>query len=297
MPQRDRLMDLKVAPMLVDGTLTLVDVIRALAEAGFHDVAGNILEMQRRRVVGDCLQPAAIFGDGFQLLSALTDPNDYGGPGTGYRLEGQRWIALQDLPQVRNPQNYSEVLGAPEDQPWLEEIGPAVRSDSPEVIIAVGPAFGAEIGRTVGGLSHQDVLTSIVQGIRNEGLAARTVRIHHTSDCAFIGHAGAKLSGSGVAVGIQSKGTTVIHHHDLDPLENLELFSQAPNLDLDTYRQIGRNAARYALGEPTEPVPVRIDSTARLRLIVQTLLLHRLETQQIDALRPPTQLRLLREEQ
>lgn len=297
MPQRDRLMDLKAAPMLGDGTLTLVDVIRALAEAGFHDVAGNILEMQRRRVAGDCLQPAAIFGDGFQLLSALTDPNDYRGPGTGYRLEGKRWIALQDLPQVRNPQDYAEVLGAPGNEPWLEEIGPALPSGSQEVIIAIGPAFGAEIGRTVGGLTHQDVLTSIVQGIRDEGLMARIARIYHTSDCAFIGHAGAGLSGSGVAVGIQSKGTTVIHHRDLDPLENLELFSQAPNLDLDTYRQIGRNAARYALGEPTEPVPVRIDSTARLRLIVQTLLLHRRETQQIDALRPPTELRLLREEQ
>jgi len=122
---------------------------------------------------------------------------------------------------------------------------------------------------------------------------ARVVRVHHTSDCAFIGHAGAKLSGSGVAVGVQSKGTTVIHHRHLDPLENLELFSQAPNLDLDTYRQIGRNAARYALEKPTEPVPVRIDSTARLRLIVQTVLLHLRETRQIDLQRPPTELRLL----
>jgi hypothetical protein len=167
----------------------------------------------------------------------------------------------------------------------------------PEVVIAIGPAFGAEMGRTVGGLSHQDVLHSMVQGVRDEGLPARVVRVHHTSDCAFIGHAGAKLSGSGIAVGIQSKGTTLIHHRDLDPLENLELFSQAPNLDLDTYRQIGRNAARYALGEPTEPVPVRIDSTARLRLIVQTLLLHLRETRQIDADRPPTELRLLPKEQ
>jgi hypothetical protein len=89
----------------------------------------------------------------------------------------------------------------------------------------------------------------------------------------------------------------VIHHRDLDPLENLELFSQAPNLDLDTYRQIGRNAARYALVKPTEPVPVRIDSTARLRLIVQTLLLHLQETRQIDPHRPPTELRLFPQEQ
>ena len=297
MPHRDRLMDIKVARLMVDGTLTVVDVIRALAEAGFHDVAGNILEMQRRRVAGDCLQPAAIFDEDFQLLSALTDPNDYGGPGTGYRVESQRWSTLQDLPQVREPREYAEQLSLPESQSWLEEVGPALRSDSLEVIIAVGPAFGAEMGRTVGGLSHRDVLSSMVQGVRDEVLPARVVRVHHTSDCAFIGHAGAQLSGSGIAVGLQSKGTTVIHHRSLDPLENLELFSQAPNLDLETYRQIGRNAARYALGEPTEPVPVRIDSTARLRLIVQTLLLHLRETRQIETSRQPSELRLLPQEQ
>jgi propanediol dehydratase large subunit len=296
MPQRDRLMDIKVARMLVDGTLTVVDVIRALSEAGFDDVAGNILEMQRRRVAGDCLQPAAIFDDDFQLLSALTDSNDYGGPGTGYQVEGRRWSALQDLPHVREPRHYAEELSLATDQPWCEEVGPAPRGDSLEVVVAVGPAFGAEISRTVGGLSHRDVLDSMVQGIHDRGLPARIVRVHHTSDCAFIGHAGAQLSGSGIAVGMQSKGTTVIHHRDLDPLENLELFSQAPNLDLETYRQIGRNAAQYALGEPTEPVPVKIDSTARLRLIVQTLLMHLLETRQVDPHRSPTELRLLETE-
>jgi propanediol dehydratase large subunit len=296
MPPRDRLSDLKVARLMVDGTLTVLDVIRTLSEAGFDDVAGNILEMQRRRVAGDCLQPAAIFDDRFQLLSALTDPNDYEGPGTGYRLDGQRWSALQDLPQVRNPKDYAEELGSPEAQPWLEEVGPATLGDSPEVVIALGPAFGAEISRTIGGLSHVDVLDYVLQGVCDEGVLARLIRVHHTSDCAFIGHAGAGLSGSGVAVGIQSKGTTVIHHRDLDPLENLELFSQAPNLGLDAYRQIGRNAARYALGLPTEPVAVRIDSTARLRLIVQTLLMHLRETRQVNPNRPPTELRLVEKE-
>jgi propanediol dehydratase large subunit len=296
MPPRDRLSDLKVARLMVDGTLTVLDVIRTLSETGFADVAANILEMQRRRVAGDCLQPAAIFDDGFHLLSALTDPNDYEGPGTGYRLDGQRWSALQDLPQVRNPMDYAEELGSPEAQPWLEEAGPAILGDSAEVVVAVGPAFGAQISRTIGGLSHVDVLECVLQGVRDEGVLARVVRVRHTSDCAFIGHAGAGLSGSGVAVGIQSKGTTVIHHRDLDPLENLELFSQAPNLDLSTYRQIGRNAARYALGLPTEPVAVRIDSTARLRLIVQTLLMHLRETRQVDPNRPPTELRLVEKE-
>ena len=99
------------------------------------------------------------------------------------------------------------------------------------------------------------------------------------------------MSGSGVAIGIQSKGTTVIHRRDLAPLDNLELFPQAPNLDLDAYRQIGRNAARYATGQPAAPVVVKIDNFARLRLIVQTTLLHLYETQQVERDRLPTELR------
>ena len=92
--------------------------------------------------------------------------------------------------------------------------------------------------------------------------------------------------------GIQSKGMTVIHQRDLAPLENLELFPQAPNLEIETYCQIGRNAALYAMGETPTPVLVKIDNTARLRLIVQTTLLHLRETEQINCDRPPTELRI-----
>jgi propanediol dehydratase large subunit len=290
MPDRDRVADIKAAEMLLQGPLTVVEVIAALEEAGFHDVASNILEMQRQRVLGDYLQPAAIFGEGFRVLSALTDPNEYQGPGTGYRVEGERWAALQDIPQAWDPRTYLETLGTSQEGLWLQETGPAAPGSGVEVVIAVGPAFGAQMTRTIGGLQHRDVLSALIQGIQDEGVPARLVRVHHTSDCAFIGHAGAQLSGSGVAIGLQSKGTTVIHRRDLAPLENLELFPQAPNLDLETYRQIGRNAARYATEKPTVPVPVKIDNTARLRLIVQTTLMHLRETRQIERDRPPTEL-------
>jgi propanediol dehydratase large subunit len=292
MPDRDKVADIEAAQKLLDGPLTAVQVVKALEEAGFHDVATNILEMQRQRVIGDYLQPSAMFGDDFQVLSALSDPNDYQGPGSGYRVEGERWSALQNLPQAWDPRTYLESLGAVQNGIWLEEVGPAQQGDRPEVVIALGPAFGVQIDHTIGGLDHRDVLSAMLQGLQDEGMPARVVRIHHTSDCAFIGHAGAQLGGSGVAIGIQSKGTTVIHRRDLAPLDNLELFSQAPNLNLDTYRQIGRNAARYANGQPTTPVPLRVDNTARLRLIVQTTLLHLRETQQIERDRPPTELRM-----
>ena len=37
------------------------------------------------------------------MHSAVNDPNVYSGPGTGYRLEGERWELLQALPHVLDP--------------------------------------------------------------------------------------------------------------------------------------------------------------------------------------------------
>ncbi len=313
MPDRDRVEDIKAAQMLLNGPITVLEVIKALAQAGYHDAAANLLEMQRQRVIGDYLQPSGIFAEGFRVLSALTDPNDYAGPGTGYRVEGKRWAQLQNIPQAWDPREWRISESASEESAsgesasgeaagpkskiqnlksdWLEALGPAQVGMETEVVIAVGPAFGTAIQQTIGGLDLRDVLAAMLEGIAGEGVPARIVRIHHTSDCAFIGHAGAQLSGSGVAIGIQSKGTTVIHQRDLAPLENLELFSMAPNMTLETYRQIGCNAARYALRKPTSPAPVKIDNTARLRLIVQTTLLHHRETECVED-RPPTVLQI-----
>jgi len=287
MPDRDKVADIKAAQMLLNGPITVLEVIKALADAGYHDAASNLLEMQRQRVIGDYLQPAGIFAEGFHVLSALTDPNDYAGPGTGYRVEGERWEQLQNIPQAWDPKE-SRIMNH-ESRRWLEEVGPAQVGTETEVVIAVGPAFGVAIQQAISGLDLRDVLGAMLDGIAEEGVPTRIVRVHHTSDCAFIGHAGAQLSGSGVAIGIQSKGTTVIHQRDLAPLENLELFSMAPNMTLETYRQIGRNAARYAQRKPTSPAPVKIDNTARLRLIVQTTLLHHRETELAED-KPPTEL-------
>ncbi len=296
-PSRDRVADIDAAQRLLDGPLTVLDVIKALDGAGFRDVASNIFEMQRQRVIGDYLQTSAIFDKNFHVLSALTDPNDYRGPGSGYRVDGERWQQLQNLPQAWDPREYMQKLDAVGQEDWLQEAGPAQKSDGGDVVIAVGPAFGGKIPQTIGGLDHRAVLGALMQGLQDEGVPARIVRVCHTSDCAFIGHAGAQLSGSGVAIGIQSKGTTVIHRRGLLPLDNLELFPQAPNLDLETYRQIGRNAARHASGRPASPIAVRSDNTVRLRLIVQTTLLHLRETQQVVRGKPPVELWIAQSEE
>ncbi|NLG50211.1 MAG: propanediol/glycerol family dehydratase large subunit [Chloroflexi bacterium] len=289
MPDRDVAQDLVAADDFLAGERTVFDVIRALDAAGYTDVAERLLEMSRQRVVGDYLQPSAIFDEHFHVLSAINDRNDYRGPGTGYRLQGERWQRVQDLPQALPPERFLEGQGQNPIQ-RLRELGPAARGSGPEVVIALGPAFGRELTETIGGLPHEAVLQELLTGIAEEGMRARLVRVHHASDCAFIGYAGAQLSGSGVAIGIQSRGTTVIHQADLAPLNNLELFSQSPNLTLASYRQIGRNAARYAKKEQVQPVPVQVDNWVRLRLIVKTMLLHRRESECVDPQRQPTEL-------
>ena len=55
----------------------------------------------------------------------------------------------------------------------------------------------------------------------------------------------------------------------------------APSLTLDSYRQIGRNAAGYALGLPVAPVPTVLDNFARAKLIVRTTLLHARESAEV----------------
>ena len=146
---------------------------------------------------------------------------------------------------------------------------------------------------TIGGLSHRDVLEALVEGVREEGASPRLVRVRRSADIAFIGHDGAFLAGSGIAVGVQSKGTALIHRADLEPLDCLELFGMAPSLTLESYRQIGRNAAGYALGRAVAPVPTMLDNYARAKLIVRTTMLHARETAEVVDGAAPVELALI----
>ena len=99
------------------------------------------------------------------------------------------------------------------------------------MVIAVPPAFGTVMTKTIIDIPHQQVLREIMAGIEEEGLKARLVKVYRTADVAFISHEAAKLSGSGIGIGVLSRGTSVIHQKDLKPLQNLELFSQSPLVD------------------------------------------------------------------
>ena len=76
-----------------------------------------------------------------------------------------------------------------------------------------------------------------------------------TLDLGMVGLTAARLAGSGIGIGLQGKGTALIHRRDLPPLANLELYSMAPVITPDLYRLLGANAGRHAKG--ATPVPAR----------------------------------------
>lgn len=173
----------------------------------------------------------------------------------------------------------------------IKETGLAPQGTVPnEVVIGLAPAFGTQQTKTIIGIPHDQVLREVMAGIEEEGVSYRVIKVYHTSDVSFVAHTAAKLSGSGVGIGIQSKGTTVIHQKDLPPLANLELFPQAPLIDLETFRQIGKNAAKYAKGETPTPVPVKNDQMARPKYQAISALLHIKETELTDRDKKPVSL-------
>ncbi|MCV3742889.1 propanediol/glycerol family dehydratase large subunit [Lentilactobacillus hilgardii] len=108
MPKRDKVVDMKAAQDLMQRGITAVDVIKALIDGGFDDVADAILNLQKQKVVGDYLQTSAIFDKDWNVESAVNEQNDYQGPGTGYRLydDKEAWKKVTDIPQVIDPEHF-----------------------------------------------------------------------------------------------------------------------------------------------------------------------------------------------
>ncbi|MCG8539142.1 MAG: propanediol/glycerol family dehydratase large subunit [Clostridia bacterium] len=106
MPDRKVVDDLKAAEEMMNRGVTGVDVVKALAKNGFEDVATNILNLLKQRVSGDYLHTSAILDKEFKVVSAVNDINDYMGPGTGYRVGGERWEEIKNTPGAVSPEDY-----------------------------------------------------------------------------------------------------------------------------------------------------------------------------------------------
>ena len=102
---RDVTADLMAAEDVLKRGITGVDIVKALAESGYEDIAESVLNMLKQRVVGDYMQTSAILDRDFKVLSGVNTTNDYMGPGTGYRVEGKRWEEIKKIPHIINPQD------------------------------------------------------------------------------------------------------------------------------------------------------------------------------------------------
>ena len=98
--QRNVNEDLKAAKRILEGEVCGIDVVKALDASGFQDVAAALLEMLKQRVSGDYLHTAAVLDKDFHVFSSVNSPNHYQGPGSGYRLEGEEWEKVKDIPQA-----------------------------------------------------------------------------------------------------------------------------------------------------------------------------------------------------
>lgn len=255
LPEGDPLAPLEAAGVIQDAGIGILDVVAALARTGFREEAERVLGMARERVKGDYLQTAAIFDEDMRVLSKVTDPNDYAGPGTGYDLSPER---SAEIAAVRQQASIDDLLAEQERHEWhveLREIGPAEQgTDAREVCIGVSPAFAGDLWLTLSGMPVGEVLRQILAGFEEEGCLGRVVRVRSTIDLGMIGLTAARLSGSGIGIGLQAKGTALIHRRDLTPLGSLELYSIAPLVTAAMYRTLGQNAARHAKG--MTPIPV-----------------------------------------
>jgi len=251
--ETDTLAVLGAAHAIRQRGLTVVDIVAALDECGYDDMAERALAFARVRLSGEYLQTSAIFDEQLRVLSLVTDPNDYAGPGTGYEPPPQRQQEINAIRQARGVADLRQSQ-ARFAMPLLAAAGPAGPGQGArDVVVGVSPAVGRDVWRCLSGLAVTDVLREILAGLEEEGCTGRVVRFNDSVDLGRIGLAAARLAGSGIGIGLQGKGTALIHRRDLAPLANLELYSVAPSVTPELYRLLGANAARHAKGGTPDP--------------------------------------------
>lgn len=212
MPERNKARDMAAAMAFLEEK-SIIDIIKALALNGFDDIANNLLSMLKERICGDYLQVSAIFDKDNHLLSGLNNPNEYSGPGTGYRIPEERWKKLSNKESAIVPENILEIqreitgyhglykcvaIGKPEE-------------DVADIIIAISPGFcDLKLGVDVCKL-HRKVLKNVVAGIEEKGLSCEILKVYSTSELSEIAEMSSVYSKHKIAVALQINGRVYIH--------------------------------------------------------------------------------------
>ena len=203
--ETDTLAVLGAAQAIRQRGLTVVDIVAALDECGYFHEAERMVAFARARLSGDYLQTSAIFDEHLAVLSLVTDPNDYGGPGTGYEPSPGRQREIDAIRQARGVADL-RASQARYAVPLLDVAGPARPGQGPRnVVIGVSLAVGRDVWRCLSGQAVTDVLREMLAGLEEEGCAGRVVRFNDSVDLGRIGLAAARLAGSGIGIGLQGK--------------------------------------------------------------------------------------------
>jgi hypothetical protein len=250
MPPRNMSADLVAAQDFFSKGLNAIDIVRALYRGGFRKVGCNVLEMLKERVCGDYLQVATIFDRDLKTVSGLNDPNDYQGPGTGYRLQGERWERLKKKTTALVPENILNEQDIPDKKRGFYKLTEMKTAEACEadIVVGISPAFANKSTAAEIYGNHFLILEKIVEGIQEAGMSAAVVKVFHTDDLAEIAKLSADFSSTGIGIGIQSKGMVRINHAENSAEDSLEVSFQMPFSSYSLFKEIGINAVEYARG-------------------------------------------------
>ncbi len=172
--------------------LTVFDVIASLKRTGYDDEAEAIMRLTAERLRGDQLQTSAIFDEQFRVLSKITDPNDYTGPGTGYTLTDERRAEIDNIRQQRNGARAHRRPGRAcrPHQRHRSRTGPAGQRSARGVSSGCRPALGRSVWLSLCGLPIGEVIRQLSAGLEEEGCVPRFVRVRSTIDVGLIGLTG-----------------------------------------------------------------------------------------------------------
>ena len=92
---------------------------------GYPEEAESIMRLTRERMGGDQLQTSAIFDDQFRVLSKITDPNDYAGPGTGYVPGDVRRAEIDAIRQQRSTAELTADQAEHQNHILVSDVEPA----------------------------------------------------------------------------------------------------------------------------------------------------------------------------
>lgn len=248
MPPRNRAKDMEAATEFLEGDLSAIDIIKALNNSGFNDVADNILMMQKERIGGDYLQVSSIFDENNHILSGLNNQNDYSGPGTGYQIPHERWKKLSNKESALIPENILETQRAITGFHGLykSRVAGNPGPDEADIIVGVSPGFcdlklGVDVCK-----SHIKVLENLLASIEECGCTAQIVKVYDTANLGDIAKKTSCLGKYNISIALQINGRVYIHDGRKQQDEAVRGYYNMVMSSPELYRDLGRLVVDYA---------------------------------------------------